>query len=259
MPIDRQHKTPFVLASVQGGTMILNCLDCSPEEKQDGPCGDMLHAGFRDPALTTLVLQLGEGRRKSHGDGVVIIDGGAHVGSYTIPWARHIRGWGTVLAFEPQRWIYMALCGNAVINNCFNIEAVLSALGEAKGSIRIPRLDPAIPCNSGGIHAGEGEDRVPLVAIDDLRLGRCDIIKMDLEGMEPQALRGARDTLQKHKPIIIAEHFICGVDEIFKTVPGYHCIGIGADLLCVHHDDDARLLSDMEEMAKRLKYEMVQV
>lgn len=250
-------RTPFVLAAVQGGMMILNCLDCSPDKQEDGPGADMLRDGFRDPALTALIVKMAESRRTSRGDGVVLIDGGAHVGSFTVPLARHMREWGSVIAFEPQRWVYMALCGNVIINNCFNVDVRRSALDRAVGFARIPRLDPAIPCNSGGVQIGEGE-QVPMTAIDDLRLGRCDVIKLDLEGMEPQAIEGARDTLKRHKPIIIAEHFICGADQIIKVLPGYNCIGIGADLLCIHQDEPNRtLLTDMEKLAQHLKYRSV--
>lgn len=256
-------KTPYVLAAVQGGMMILNCLDCSPEDKQDGPGGDMLRDGFRDPALTSLVIKFAESRRASHGNGVVLIDGGAHVGSYTIPWARHMRGWGSVIAFEPQRWVHMALCGNVVLNNCFNVDVHRLALGAKHGSIGVPRLDPSVPCNSGGVHLGEGDDFVPVMMIDNLGaapaiLKRCDIIKLDLEGMEPQALAGAEKTIRKHKPIIIAEHFICSAEAIIRALPGYNCIGMGADLLCVHRDEpNKQLLADMEKMAAHMSYRTV--
>ena len=251
-------KTPFVLAAVQGGTMILNCLDCSPEDQVDGPGADMLRDGFRDPGLTALVIRMAESRRKSHGNGVTVIDGGAHVGSFTVPWARHMRGWGRVIAFEPQRWIHMALCGNVVLNNCFNVEARREALGGAPGSVLIPCNDPSIPLNSGGVQAGSGSDRVPLMAIDALDLDRCDAMKLDLEGMEPQALEGAAATIRRHKPLIIAEHFICDASKIIAALPDYNCIGLGADLLCVHKDEpNLRFHADMADLAQHLNYRTV--
>lgn len=46
--------------------------------------------------------------------------------------------------------------------------------------------------------------QVPLTTIDklvdELRLARVDFIKMDIEGAEPNALRGARNTLQRFRP-----------------------------------------------------------
>jgi FkbM family methyltransferase len=71
------------------------------------------------------------------------------------------------------------------------------------------RVDPK---NSGADtfvlqHAGVKQlERVPLTTIDklvaELNLARVDYIKMDVEGSEPKALSGARETLGKYKPRI---------------------------------------------------------
>jgi hypothetical protein len=49
-------------------------------------------------------------------------------------------------------------------------------------------------------------EQVPLTTIDklvaDLRLERVDYIKLDIEGAEPRALTGAKETLAKYKPRI---------------------------------------------------------
>ncbi|MBI4874016.1 MAG: FkbM family methyltransferase [Acidobacteria bacterium] len=49
-----------------------------------------------------------------------------------------------------------------------------------------------------------GVQKVPLTTIDklvaELKLDRVDLIKMDIEGAEPNALRGARETLTRFKP-----------------------------------------------------------
>ena len=50
----------------------------------------------------------------------------------------------------------------------------------------------------------EGKIQVPLTTIDklvaELKLDKVDYIKMDIEGAEPNALRGAHDTIAKYKP-----------------------------------------------------------
>ena len=50
----------------------------------------------------------------------------------------------------------------------------------------------------------EGKIQVPLTTVDkivaELKLERVDYIKMDIEGAEPNALRGAHDTIAKYKP-----------------------------------------------------------
>jgi FkbM family methyltransferase len=248
--------TPFVIASVAGSAMIVNRLDYDPRNPHQGVGIELLEQGRRDPALTMLVYKLALARRGSRGDGVVIIDGGANIGSYTVEWARFMRGWGVVMAFEPQRWPFYALCGNLAINNVFNAVARNEALTEqTNGQIVVPFWPPDEPHNFGAL-ALDGDASVAfpvdVVAIDDLTLPRLDILKLDVEGMEPQAIKGAFHTIDRLKPIIIAEAHICTPEAICDLLPDYAIIGIGADVLCVHKDENPALHKNMEQLAEHM-------
>jgi FkbM family methyltransferase len=52
-----------------------------------------------------------------------------------------MHGWGQVIAIEAQERVYYALAGNIAINNCFNARAMLAAVGNQSGVLRIPRPD----------------------------------------------------------------------------------------------------------------------
>jgi len=45
-----------------------------------------------------------------------------------------------------------------------------------------------------------------LRAIDDLGLAACHLLKLDIEGMEVEALRGAEQTVRAHRPLIYVEN-----------------------------------------------------
>jgi FkbM family methyltransferase len=237
--------------------MILNRFDYDEAKQTAGIGVELLREGARDMGLTAIVCKLAAVRRGSHGNGVLIIDGGANIGSYTIPWARFLTGWGRVIAFEPQEWPFYALCGNLALNNCLNVEAHREALAFHNDGILVPFLDPTVPHNFGGCALGGDGDWVPTKIIDDMALERLDILKLDVEGMEPDAIKGAQDTIKRCRPVIIAEHFICGHQAIFDLLPEYACIGIGPDLLCVHKDEqNPALMSAMCDLAKQLNMQV---
>lgn len=60
------------------------------------------------------------------------------------------------------------------------------------------------PANCGSYYV-DGEGRTPSIQIDELPLDACDLIVLDIEGMEPRALKGAQATLAKFKPILMLE------------------------------------------------------
>lgn len=255
-------KIAFVLAAVQGAAMLVNRFDYDNEGL--GPGAELLKDGNRDLQLTNLVCRLAQERRQARGDGVVILDGGANIGAYTIPWARFLMGWGSVLAFEPQEWPFYALCGNLALNNLFNVKAFRLALSHSNRYVGVPAKNPVEPCNFGGVHlfelsnVREGE-AVQAIAIDALNLQRLDILKLDIEGMELEALAGAANTIDRLKPLIIAEHFICGAEKIFEALPDYGGISVGADLLCVHKSErNPELFAAMDRHAEKLNMERYQ-
>lgn len=152
----------------------------------------------------------------------IVIDGGANAGYFSLGLAKYA---ARVHSFEPQRHLFYSLCGNIVLNNQFNIVAHHAALSDKEGKIIAPVLDPKIPQAYGSYSlispSPQGERiEVPTVTIDSLDLP-VSVIKLDIEGMEPEALRGAKRTIQQHRPVIFAETFICGVDAIMAELPGY--------------------------------------
>jgi FkbM family methyltransferase len=140
--------------------------------------------------------------------GQIIIEVGANVGAHTVFLAQQVGITGRVLAFEPQRLVFQALCANLALNNIVNVLAFQQAVGSATGEIVVPLLDWRKEQNFGGLSLGsyqEGE-KVPVVTIDGLNLQRCDFIKVDVEGMEIDVLKGASRTIGRFKPHLYVEN-----------------------------------------------------
>ena len=45
-----------------------------------------------------------------------------------------------------------------------------------------------------------------MIAIDNFQLDRLDLVKLDIEGMEEDAINGAMNSINRHKPILMIEH-----------------------------------------------------
>ncbi len=141
--------------------------------------------------------------------GAVIVEAGANIGAHTIPLARLAGPQGAVLAFEPERLVFQTLCANLALNNCTNVWAMHQAVGASNGMIPVPAVDPTVPNNFGGLSlldASGGADIVPMRTIDSLQLAACSAIKADVEGMEIDVLRGAAQTIERHRPLLYVEN-----------------------------------------------------
>jgi len=140
--------------------------------------------------------------------GATVIDAGANIGAHTVPLARLAGEKGVVHAIEPQRILFQALCANVALSSLTNVRCHHAAVGEKAGSIVVPAIDFDRPNNFGGMSLGgfsEGE-RVPVITIDSLNLPRCEFLKIDVEGMELAAIRGAERTIGTLRPMLYLEN-----------------------------------------------------
>jgi FkbM family methyltransferase len=137
--------------------------------------------------------------------GHVAIDVGANVGALTVGMADRVGPAGVIHAFEPQRAIHDLLCINVAPFK--NIVVHHAAAGPAPGVIRVPPLDYDSVGNFGALSIGgsEGEE-VPVLTIDSLNLPQLHLLKIDVEGMEIDVLRGSGETIRRCEPILFVEN-----------------------------------------------------
>lgn len=157
-------------------------------------------------------------------NGDVVLDVGANIGCHTIALSRLVGQNGVVFAYEPERTNFNTLAGNVAINNIHNIFPFQKAIGSSSGFINIPELDLEKTVNFGGLSLCEDYSEaphysVPLIVLDEQNFLKLDFIKMDIEGMEKLALEGARETIDKFKPILYVED-----DREDKSGPLIECL-----------------------------------
>ncbi|WFU68882.1 MULTISPECIES: FkbM family methyltransferase [unclassified Bradyrhizobium] len=255
MPIAGQ-KLAFVMASSNHGTMIVNRFDYRmlAPDRGYGVGYQILEGAAFDPLEVKVALELLALRRKYHGDGVIAIDCGANIGVHTIEWASSMTGWGTVLAVEAQERIFYALAGNIAINNCFNAHAVHAAVSSESGTMQIPNPNYFTPSSFGSLELrprpstefigqaidyAENTVMVRKMTLDELDLPRVDFIKIDIEGMEMEALSGAQATIRKYRPILLIEKIKTDTRQLEQWLKdnGYHAVALGINILAVHQSD----------------------
>jgi FkbM family methyltransferase len=125
----------------------------------------------------------------------VFYDIGAHEGLYSI-FAKKYSPGIKVHAFEPQP---DNLIRNLSINNLPDIVVHPVAVGDEPGSFFMATDERS----SNHINGKTGS--IPVIMIDGENLPPPTLIKIDIEGFELNALKGARDTLLKSKPVIVTE------------------------------------------------------
>lgn len=211
--------------------------------------------------------------------GFHVIEGGSNIGCLTIPIAKAVGEDGRVMAFEAQPQTAAVLRANVVMNGLSErVDVVESFLGNVTDngvSVDVPLYEIGKPRNVGGITSipkGHKEIKTVNVNIEDIdymvyvnQWNRVDLIKLDVEGNELAALRGAEKTIKEYRPILYLENNTCDIPpddnnpEGRKSDPGglitylisleYLCywhtpaIFTGSDIvshnmLCYHKDDE---------------------
>ena len=200
----------------------------------------------------------------------VILDIGANIGVHTLFFSELAGPRGRVHAFEAQRIVYQMMMGNLALNSIENVHGYGVAVGRAPGTLKLPPVDYAKPWNFGGMGlvtespdpqfahgtperaAADRNEIIPVVTLDSLNLGRVDFIKIDVEGMEEDVLRGAARTLDVSRPLIQAEWW--GRDN--GSLPlyllehlDYRVFQFGQNLVCIPDErSDSVMIHGLPEM-----------
>ncbi|HLI56488.1 MAG TPA: FkbM family methyltransferase, partial [Actinomycetota bacterium] len=166
----------------------------------------------------------------------VSFDIGANIGVFAVLMAR-LSPRGTVYAFEPAAESYGYLVGNLTRNSSGNFVAERAAAFRETGTVSFV-FSPSYPAGSfvGESVTPDGELRtVPAIAVDEYverkGIARVDLIMIDAEGAEVSVLIGARRTLARHRPVLLAE-----INPALLQRLGHTSYRELAGLLRSHHD-----------------------
>ena len=146
--------------------------------------------------------------------GMTVLDLGAHHGLYTILASKRVAPSGKVFAFEPSPRERRALRLHVMLNLCSNVSILRLALGNENTEANLFVVEGAqTGCNS--LRPPDVTDRTSPVRVrvtrlddwlDSQKIDRVDFMKIDVEGAELDALKGAERLLNRRpRPVILAE------------------------------------------------------
>jgi FkbM family methyltransferase len=149
-----------------------------------------------------------------------IIDAGAANGDTPAIFSREY-SFNKIYAFEPENDNYKQLVKNIERFNLKNVIPINKGLGDKKSTLKITN-------DSGQSYIStKGGQAVDIITIDqfveknNISVG---LIKMDIEGFESYALKGAQKTIKKYHPILLISIYHSGKD-FFEIKPQLEKIG----------------------------------
>jgi FkbM family methyltransferase len=157
------------------------------------------------------------------------------------------------LHVEAQRILFNMIAGSVALNGYSNIFCHHIAVGEEAGAIEIPQFDYNQAMNFGSVEFGEqqrerlsqerGSDPdkqefVEMRTLDSFNFPKVDILKVDVEGMEPQVLRGADALIDAHRPLMLVEHLKSDSRSLADQIVAkdYRLYALSDDFICIPNE-----------------------
>jgi FkbM family methyltransferase len=147
-------------------------------------------------------------------EGMTVVDIGAHIGYYSLLFAKCVGPAGRVFSFEPVPENFALLRKNIQLNELNQVQTFPQAIFSGKKEISIAVPDESPNSGDGSVVHNHGARQylVPAITLDSFCVPsgvRPDILKMDVEGAEYDVLIGAQETISRCRPKLLIElhHF----------------------------------------------------
>lgn len=176
------------------------------------PFGDIPYLFYDFPNIISELIPLD--KRK------LVIQAGGNGGIYPIQYSKLF---SEVITFEPEpRWFY---CLDYNVKES-NVKKINAAIGNSNENISMVINSEIARGNTNlGAMRVEIGGVIPQVKIDSFNINP-DLIHLDIEGFEGEALLGAAETIKRCKPLIVIETNECGnkygwpkkrIDKLLKS------------------------------------------
>lgn len=157
----------------------------------------LIRCGAYEPALASVL------KRFLH-PGNTFVDIGANEGYFTVLGSLLVGPTGRVLAVEPQSRLRLILQENCKLNGLSNVKLIRAAISDVAGTSEF-HLSPDMNTGSSGLSRGTryrvATERVCVTTLSQLlaqeRVEHVDLLKMDIEGYEYEAILGSEELFSR--------------------------------------------------------------
>lgn len=220
-----------------------------------GISSELKTCGIHEPLTTKMLINTIK-------RGWTIIDVGSNLGYYALLEAKLVGEKGKVIAIEPMPKNFQYLKHNVILNKANNVILLNCAISDKEKGVTMIQSSYSNWCrviDDRALEVLKNESchivSVPAIKIDSVvkRFGLKDVnlIRMDIEGHEYNAVRSARETIKNHHPDLLIEIHTKYLKELTKRLLGLlrrEGYGIGwavvrdVDFLWVGNEKDVKLL-----------------
>lgn len=152
-----------------------------------------------------------------------VLDVGANVGHYTLRLSNLVGPHGRVIAFEPVPDTFELLAANIAKLGARNVTLINAAASDSTGvaGMTMPKFETGLDnYYMAQLVTEGGEFSVLCICVDALKLqNRVSLVKIDAEGHELSVIRGMRELLKRHHPVLVVE------DNVREVAPYLVALG----------------------------------
>lgn len=161
--------------------------------------------GVENTILRNSILLLKQFNKTN--DDCIVIDVGSNFGYMSMVWALSVCRKGKVHSFEANKDVYASFTKSLDFNKLKNITLRYNAVGNSNKTVKMYHMDTT--SNFNNTNNTDKFDMVEMLTLDSydnqIRLGRCDVIKIDVDGIEYEILQGSLEVMKRYQPVYIVE------------------------------------------------------
>lgn len=185
----------------------------------------------------------------------IVLDIGANIGYHSMLMSKCVGENGKVIAFEPVPEMQEKFIENLKLNSFNNIHLEKIALSDTIGNIKFYAdfINDTGGSSAIKIRDDMKEIEVGVKTLDSLNITKVNFIKIDVEGYEWNVINGAKNIIERNKPIIVLEYSPVFYEKYDKSHSHKILEYLITDYILYDIDDKNKKINNILEYQEKFK------